>query len=577
MAPAWTMPTARMTTLQQAEAGLHARHPALAYPPINLPLIPPSDEMKEIREGNLSLIHDWRERIAAQMSQGPSSAQALHFRRGMLLTRDRIALLLDQDSPWLELCAFAGYDQEDSTPCASTVAGIGLVNGVLCMISSGIPTLQGGSINEMAVLKGERIAQIAAENRLPGIGLVQSAGANLTQQFRVFHKGGGSFRSLAERSQAGIPTCSVVFGSSTAGGAYQPGMSDYVIMVKQQAQVFLGGPPLVKMATGEVSTAEDLGGAEMHSRKSGVSDWLADDEFQALVKAREWVASLNWRHSMTNTDALYSKIGRELAPVHRMDSLLDVAQANIKKPWDVTQLIARIADGSRFSAFKPLYGTNTVCGWAYIAGFPVGIIGNNSVLFPSDSDKCTQFIRLCNTRNVPIVWLHNCSGFIVGRQYEESGIIKTGSLMINAVSNSRVPHLSIICGSSYGAANYAMCGRSYGPRFLFSWPQARCSVMGAEALSGVLDIVGREAAARRGKMIDEEKQQSIMAMFKMDVESQSDSYYTSSRMLDDGIIDARKDIEAHPRDTRDVLAFCLEVVNQEKIQGNPGFAGVSRM
>lgn len=308
-------------------------------------------------------------------------------------------------------------------------------------------------------------------------------------------------------------------------------------MVKQQAQVFLGGPPLVKMATGEVSTAEELGGAEMHSKKSGVSDCLADDEFQAIVKAREWVASLNWQNAVSSPSTLFGKLYAELAPTHSMDSLLDVAQSNIKKPWDILHLIARISDGSRFSAFKPLYGTSVICGWAYIAGFPVGIIGNNSVLFPSDAEKCTQFIRLCNTRNTPIVWLHNCSGFIVGRSYEESGIIKAGSLMINAVSNSTVPHLSIICGSSYGAANYAMCGRSYNPRFLFSWPQARCSVMGAEALSGVLDIVAREAAARRGKKIDEEKQQGMMEMFKMDVESQSDSYYTSSRILDDGIID----------------------------------------
>ncbi len=372
-------------------------------------------------------------------------------------------------------------------------------------------------------------------------------------------------------------------------------MSDYTIMVKQQAQVFLGGPPLVKMATGEVSTAEELGGAEMHSKKSGVSDCLADDEFQAIVKAREWVATLNWPRSVSNPAALLEGSGRryrELAPAYSMESLLDVAQANIKKPWEMLHLVARITDGSRFNAFKPLYGTNTICGWGFIAGWPVGIIGNNSVLFPSDADKCTQFIRLCNTRRTPIVFLHNCSGFIVGRSYEESGMIKAGSLMINAVSNSTVPHLSVLCGSSYGAANYAMCGRAYGPRFLFSWPQSRCSVMGAEALAGVLDIVAREAAARRGKTINEEKQKGIMEMFKFDVESQSDSYYTSSRMLDDGIIDVSTPQSAvldsvltfsftaslpQPRDTRDVLAFCLEVINQEKIEGNMGFAGVSRM
>ncbi|KAM0754438.1 propionyl-CoA carboxylase beta chain [Meredithblackwellia eburnea MCA 4105] len=536
----------------------------------NYPVLPSTtsttnDKAQANKTAMLDLVRQLDENLLWATGQGKGKYQKQHLGRGMLLARDRISMLLDEGSPFLELCALAGFGWDDSTPSASSVAGIGLVCGTLTLITANVPTLDGGSTNEATVWKGERLGQIGFENRLPNIALVQSAGANLPQQFRVFHRGGGSFRDLAQKSQARIPTCAVVFGSSTAGGAYQPGMSDCVIMVKNQAQVFLGGPPLVKMATGEVATAEELGGADMHSRISGVSDQLAQDEFDAVLKAREWIASLNWPGpSLPRTVNL-----PVMNPLYPSEEILSIAMADVRQPWEVRELIARIVDGSRFIEFKPLYGPGLVLGWAYIHGFPVGIIANNAVLFPPESNKATQFIRLCNTRNVPIVFLQNITGFMVGRRFEEAGIIKSGSLFINAVSNSTVPHLTIMCGSSFGAGNYAMSGRAYNPRFLFSWPNSKCSVMGTEQLAGVMDEVARDGARRSGKPLNEKVHQARIDALKANVEETATVWYTSSRMLDDGVID--------PRDTRTVLAFCLNVVHGAPVQGNPGFAGISRM
>ncbi|EIE82164.1 hypothetical protein RO3G_06869 [Rhizopus delemar RA 99-880] len=437
--------------------------------------------------------------------------------------RERIELLLDEDSPFLELCALAGYDQDDMTLGGSVVNGIGLVNGVICMISANVPTMAGGASNEVSVLKSGRSHQIAMQNRLPTVTLTQSAGANLQQQFRVFHRGGAGFRNQALQSKAGIPSCCVVFGNSTAGGAYIPGMSDYTIMVKKQAQVFLGGPPLVQMATGEVTDAESLGGADMHSRISGLSDQLAMDEYDAIKE------------------------------------LLGIVSANIRIPFDATEVIIRIVDGSRFTVFKPNYGVNLVCGWAFIHGIPVGILANNNVIFNQEANKATQFVQLCNTKNTPLIFMQNITGFMVGKRYEEEGIVKAGSQFINAISNSKVPAITIMMGASYGAGNYAMHGRAYEPRFLFSWPNSKCSVMGAEQLTGVLDIVTRQSAARSKQKIDEELLNQRKALFQASVEAESDAYYTSSRLLDDGIID--------PRDTRNVLGFCLSVVYSNNVEG----------
>ncbi|KAG1178907.1 hypothetical protein G6F70_001308 [Rhizopus microsporus] len=521
-------------------------------------------EDKEYKENLVEwekLIGQLKERLREATNEGKPKHIALHKKRGQLSD-----LLLDEDSPFLELCALAGYDQDDMTLGGSVVSGIGLINGVICGVSANVPTMAGGASNEISVLKTGRLHQIVMQNRLPTVTLTQTAGANLQQQFRVFHRGGAGFRNLALQSKAGIPSCCVVFGSSTAGGAYIPGMSDYVIMVQKQAQVFLGGPPLVQMATGEVVDAESLGGADMHSRVSGLSDQLAIDEYDAIRKARDWIANLNWEQKGKLPPRHLA--GQYEEPYYSAEELLGIVSANIRIPFDATEVIIRLVDGSRFTPFKPNYGGNLVCGWAFIHGIPVGFLANNNVIFNQEANKATQFIQLCNTKNTPIVFLQNITGFMVGKKYEEEGIIKAGARFINAISNSKVPHITIMMGASYGAGNYAMCGRAYEPRFLFSWPNSKCSVMGAEQLTGVLDLVARQSAARSKKEIDEELLGQRKALFQASVEGESDVYYTSSRLLDDGIID--------PRDTRHVIGFCLSVIYNNTVEGG-NLYGVSRM
>ncbi|KAI8997592.1 carboxyl transferase [Pilobolus umbonatus] len=525
-----------------------------------------SAEYKNNLEEWKVLVDELKERLEEATNEGKPKAIALHKKRGQLTARERVELLLDEDSPFLEIAPLAGYDQDDQTLGGSVVCGIGLVSGVLCVVSASVATMAGGAINEAAVNKSGRLQEIAFENKLPTISFIQSAGANLQQQFRVFHRGGAGFRNQAWQSKAKIPSCCVVFGSSTAGGAYTPGMSDYVVMVKKQAQVFLGGPPLVQMATGEITDAESLGGADMHSRISGVSDQLANDEYDGIRKARDWVANLNWEQA-GKLPSRHLK-GEYEEPYYSPEELLGIVSANIRIPFDATEVIIRLVDGSRFTTFKPNYGVNLICGWAFIQGIPVGIISNNNVIFTEEANKATQFIQLCNLKNTPLIYLQNITGFMVGKRYEEEGIIKAGSRFINAVSNSGVPAITIMMGASYGAGNYAMCGRAYQPRFLFSWPNSRCSVMGAEQLTGVLDLVMRQGAARTGMKIDEEMADQRKAMFQASVESESDVYYTSSRLLDDAIID--------PRDTRSVLAFCLAAIYNTPVQGD-NIYGVSRM
>ncbi|KAI7847313.1 carboxyl transferase [Circinella umbellata] len=529
-------------------------------------VIPTVPEFKKNQEEWAGLLDELNERLEEATNEGKPKHIALHRKRGQLPARERIQLILDEDSPFLELCALAGYGQEDMTVGGSIVAGIGLVSGVLCVVSATVPTLFGGAMNEASVLKSGRIHQIAMENRLPTITLTQSAGANLQQQFRVFHRGGAGFRNQALQSKAQIPSCCVVFGSSTAGGAYQPGMSDYVIMVRKQAQVYLGGPPLVQMATGEITDSESLGGADMHSRVSGTSDQLANDEFDAIRKAREWMSNLNWENK--GQLPLRHLTGQFEEPYYDPEELLGIVSANIRLPFDATEVILRLVDGSRFTTFKPNYGGNLVCGWGFIQGIPVGIIANNNVIFTQEANKATQFIQLCNIKNTPLIYLQNITGFMVGKQYEEEGIIKAGSRFINAVSNSEVPAITIVMGASYGAGNYAMSGRAYNPRFLFSWPNSRCSVMGSEQLAGVLDIVMRQGAKRAGVKIDEELAEQRKQLFQASVEAESDVYYTSARLLDDGIID--------PRETRTVIAYCLSAIYSNKVQGG-NIYGVSRM
>lgn len=513
------------------------------------------------------IVEDLNKKLREGQEQGSETAIQRHRERNQLLPRERVDLLLDQDSPQLELCPLAGYGQEEKCPAvgASLISVIGLVCGIECVVSCSMATVKGGAINKRALEKSLRISEIASQNRLPTISLIQTAGADLRQQDKVFHKGGAIFRELARHSKAGIPTIVVVFGSSTAGGAYNPGMADYVIMVKGKAKVFLGGPPLVEMATGEIVDDESLGGAEMHSRTSGVSDFLANDEHSALHKARELVRGLNWQKVTALPSPALSFVE---PPLYSADEILGVASWNIKEPYDSRELIARVVDGSKFEEFKPLYGYTLVTCFSNISGFPVGILANNGVLFSESACKATQFLELCNQRKLPVIFLQNITGFMVGKRYEEGGIIKHGAKFINAVSNYSLPMISINVGASYGAGNYAMCGRSYQPRFLFSWPNSKCSVMGSEQLTGVMDIVMRQAAKKAGRQINEEQANMRKSMLKEDVDKKSDVYYTSSKILDDGVID--------PRDTRYVLSICLSVVYSAPLIQNP-MGGVSRL
>jgi acetyl-CoA carboxylase carboxyltransferase component len=396
---------------------------------------------------------------------------------------------------------------------------------------------------------------------MPTISLIESAGADLPAQSKIFVPGGRGFRDLTRRSEARIPSICLVFGSSTAGGAYIPGMSDYVVMVEKQAQVYLAGPPLVKMATGEDTNHEELGGAEMHSRVSGVSDYLARDERDAIRIGREIVAHLDWKKGGRPTPRPIEP------PRHDAEELLGIVSPDIKVPFDSREVIARIVDGSRFSEFKPLYGSTLVCGWAHLHGMPIGILANNGILFSESAQKGAQFIQLCNQADVPLVFLQNITGFMVGTKYEQEGIIKHGAKLINAVSNSTVPAITIMTGASYGAGNYAMSGRAYAPRFLFTWPNHRIAVMGGKQLAGVLDIIQRDAAAKRGEAVDEQRLGMMKAMTEQMIDKESDPYFATARLWDDGIID--------PRDTRTVIAISLSAAYSAPVRGTTSW-GVFR-
>jgi acetyl-CoA carboxylase carboxyltransferase component len=443
----------------------------------------------------------------------------------------------------------------------SIIGGVGVVSGVECVISASESTIKGGAINEIGMQKSARLAEISIQNRLPAIGLIESAGADLPNQSRIFVPGGAGFRDLTRRSKDKLPTVCLVFGSSTAGGAYIPGLSDYVVMVKEQAKVYLAGPPLVKMATGEETTHEALGGAEMHSTVSGVSDYLAENELDAIRLGREIVSHLNWKkeESIPAVDVV--------PPHYSPKEILGIATADSKKPYDVREIVARIVDGSRFSEFKSEYGSTLVCGWAHIHGFPVGIIANNGILFSESSNKGAQFIQLCNATDIPLLFLQNTTGFMVGTKYEQEGIIKNGAKLVNAVSNSTVPAITIMTGASYGAGNYAMCGRAYKPRFLFSWPTHHIAVMGGKQLAGVLEIIKREAAEKRGETVHEEGLATVKQMIEQQINSESSPYFATARLWDDGIID--------PRDTRTVIAISLSAAYSKVVKGTTSW-GVFR-
>ncbi|MFE4499011.1 acyl-CoA carboxylase subunit beta [Rhodococcus sp. NPDC056743] len=499
---------------------------------------------------------------AKALAGGGEKYTERHHKRGKLLARERIELLLDQDSPFLELCPLAAWGS-DFPVGASTVVGIGVVEGVECLIVANDPTVRGGTSNPWTLRKGFRANDIAMQNRLPVISLVESGGADLPTQKEVFIPGGRMFRDLTQLSAAGIPTIALVFGNSTAGGAYIPGMSDHVVMIKERSKVFLAGPPLVKMATGEESDDEALGGAEMHARKSGLADYFAADEQDAIRIGRSIVKRLNWTKKGPAPRA------EIIEPLEDPEELLGIVPADLKIPFDPREVIARIVDGSDFDEFKPLYGSSLVTGWAELNGYPIGILANaRGVLFSEESQKATQFIQLANRSNTPLLFLHNTTGYMVGKEYEEGGMIKHGSMMINAVANSKVPHISILLGASYGAGHYGMCGRAFDPRFLFAWPSSKSAVMGGAQLAGVISIVGRAAAEARGQVFDEQADAGMRAMIENQIEAESLPMFLSGRLYDDGVID--------PRDTRTVVGMCLSAIATAPIEGAENF-GVFRM
>ncbi len=520
--------------------------------------IDPTDETFLVnRKVMLQRLDEIEELAASTRHGGSERAVRRHRERGKMLIRERIELLVDRHRHFLELSPLAAWGS-DFAVGASIVTGVGVVAGVECVIVGNDFTVRGGTMNPYTTKKMLRAFAVAAQNRMPLIQLTESGGGDLPTQAESFVEGGRTFHDMSRLSRAGIPTLDVVFGNATAGGAYQPGMSDYAVLIKERAHVFLGGPPLVKMATGEDADPEELGGAEMHATVSGLADYLALDEHDALRIARDIIDHLNWRKlggppSRTPVDE----------PIHDPEDLLGIASHDLKVPFDPREVVARIMDGSRFEEFKPLYGRNLVTGWAHLHGYPVGVVANHGVLMSEESEKATQFIGLCNQVRVPLLFLQNTTGYVVGTAYEQGGITKHGSKMVRAVSNSDVPHLTLMMGASYGAGNYGMSGRAYRPRFTFSWPNHRIGIMGPKQLAGVLSIVARSAAAAKGVPFDEERDRRQRDAVEAQLEHESTALFATGRVWDDGIID--------PRDTRTVLGIALSAAHNEEIRGNTDF------
>ena len=497
-------------------------------------------------------------------------------KRGKMPVRQRVMNVLDQDSPFLEIQPFAAYGTNNYNVGGGCVSGVGIISGIECVIFANDPTVKAGAMTVYVGEKWKRAKEIARENRIPFISFVESAGGDLnvsnnsgdtppiapTLQQGHFASTGRFFYEMTELSKLRIPVISVVFGSSTAGGAYQPGMSDYNIFIKDQSKAFLAGPPLVKMATGEESDDETLGGAQMHSEVSGLSDYLAEDEMDALRICREVVSHLNWSKKGPEPQIVSEE------PKHDKEELLGILSEDLKSAVDIKEIIARFTDGSKFEEFKPLYGSSLVCGWASVHGYQVGIIGNNGPIYPQSAEKGASFIQLCNKRDIPLIFLHNVTGFLVGKDFERQGIIKKGSQLINAVSNSMVPHITFIVGASYGAGTYAMSGKAFNNRFTFLWPTAKIAVMGPEQMAGVMSIVRKAKAKRDGKKFDEKADQQLKEMVIDYLEKLSHGLVASSMLTDDGIVD--------PRDTRDVIGFCLSIVSNNSIEGAKEY-GVFRL
>ncbi|OOW87706.1 methylcrotonoyl-CoA carboxylase [Xanthomonas campestris pv. vitiswoodrowii] len=513
-----------------------------------------------------AVIDDLRRTLAQTARGGSDAARAKHTARGKLLARERIDALLDRGSALLEIAPLAAHGMyDDQVPCAGVVAGIGRVSGVECVIVANDATVKGGTYYPMTVKKHLRAQEIAQQNRLPCIYLVDSGGAFLPLQDEVFPDRdhfGRIFYNQANLSAQGIPQIACVMGSCTAGGAYVPAMSDETVIVHEQGTIFLGGPPLVKAATGEEVSAEDLGGADVHTRISGVADHFADNDLQALARVRAIIAQLNWRKPAASL-----ALQAPLPPRYAADELYGVIPADTRKPFDVREVIARIVDDSRLDEFKPRYGSTLVTGFAHLHGYPVGIIANNGILFSESALKGAHFIELCTQRGIPLVFLQNITGFMVGRKYEHGGIAKDGAKLVMAVACAKVPKFTVVIGGSFGAGNYGMCGRAYSPNFLWMWPNARIGVMGGEQAASVLATVRRDGIEAKGGTWSGEDEETFKAPIRAQFEQQGHPYYASARLWDDGIID--------PADTRCVLGLGLSAALNAPIE--PTRFGVFRM
>jgi 3-methylcrotonyl-CoA carboxylase beta subunit len=524
-----------------------------------------SDEFKANAAAMRGLVDDLRERFSSVASGGGADACAKHVARGKLLPRERVDHLIDPGAPFLEVGQLAAYGMYDGeAPSAGVITGVGRVQGVECMIVANDATVKGGSYYPMTVKKHLRAQEIAEQNNLPCIYLVDSGGANLPRQDDVFpdrEHFGRIFFNQANMSAKGIPQIAVVMGSCTAGGAYVPAMSDESVIVRNQGTIFLGGPPLVKAATGEVVSAEDLGGADVHTRISGVCDHFAENDAHALFIARRIVSNLN------RSKPVGLKLGSADEPIYDPAELHGVIPTDTRKPYDVREVIARVVDGSRFDEFKQRYGTTLVTGFAELYGYPVGIVANNGILFGESAQKGAHFIELCAQRGIPLIFLQNITGFMVGRKYENSGIAKDGAKMVTAVATAQVPKLTLIIGGSFGAGNYGMCGRAYSPRFLWMWPNARVSVMGGEQAASVLATVRRDGIEARGGSWSKEDEDKFKAPIREQYETQGNPLYATARLWDDGVFD--------PADTRRVLGLSLSASLNAPIQ--PTKFGLFRM
>ena len=515
-------------------------------PPFRSEINPQSDDFRTYYEHNLRLVEMLHARQETVRSAGQRGNQRM-LERGKISARQRVEMLLDNNTAFLELSSLAAWDMYDNeTPGAGVITGIGKVAGVDCLISANNPAIKGGTSYPITVDKTLRAQEIARENRLPCIYLVESGGANLPHQSDVFVKGGRGFANQAQMSAENIPQVSLVFGNSTAGGAYIPGLSDYTVFVRNQALAFLGGPPLVKMATGEEVDEETLGGTEMHASVSGLADYVAENDADAIRLGRQIMANLNRTPSHTPNRR------QPKPPMYDADELLGIVPIDTtRKPFDMREVIARVVDGSEFDEFKQDYGTTLVCGHAHIDGYLVGILANNGVLFSDSANKAAQFIQICNDSRIPIIYFQNITGFMVGEEAERGGIIKHGSQMINAVANSNVPQFTVLVGGAYGAGYYAMCGRPYDPRLIFAWTTSRTAVMGAEQAAGVLGIIQEASSRRKGQKPNFDQIEQTKAMVQHKFEEESNPYFGTARIWDDGLID--------PRDTRQALSIGIAI------------------